>query len=370
MRKKLMFIIWALDVGGAERLLVKLVQRIPLDRYEPVVVCLFWKGAWAPELEEKGIRVVSMGKRKGLDPTILFRLISQIRTESPDLVNTHLWTADLWGRMAAILAGVRRIVVTEQNVDVWKRWYHKAIDRVLFRRTNYVICVSDEVVKFYHSELGVPLGRIRMIPNAIDLGPFDEPAGNGLRSEFGFGREFLFVCAARLHEQKAHEVLIEAAGELRGRGVDGFRVLLVGEGPRRRELEAAVAARKLSGLVSFLGVRQDIPEILAQADAFVLSSDYEGMPLAILEAMAARRPVVATAVGGVPQLVTNGQTGRLVPPRQPTALADAMEALVREPGRAREMGAAGRRVIEQHYEIGSIARTTLALFDECLGSRA
>lgn len=363
-----MFIIWALDVGGAERLLVRLVQHIPRDRYEVVVVCLFWEGVWAAELAQKGIRVVSMGKKKGFDPGILGRLTALIRSEAPDLVNTHLWTADLWGRWAAVRAGVKNIVVTEQNVDVWKRWYHKAIDRLLFRWTRYVICVSDEVVKFYHAELGVPLAKTRMIPNAIDLTPFDAPVTSGLRSAIGCEDEFLFVCAARLHEQKAHEVLIEAVDALRTRGLGGFRVLLVGEGPRQRELEGLVRARQLSELVVFLGVRQDIPDILNQADAFVLSSDYEGMPLAILEAMAARRPIVATAVGGVPQLVAHGETGLLVAPRKPEQLAGAMETLMRDPARGRAMGCAGRRVIEEKYEIGAITRKTLEVFEACLQS--
>lgn len=367
-KKKLMFLIWALDVGGSERLLVKLVQQIPKDRYDITVVCLFWKGVWADELETKGIKVVSMGKRKGFDPWILPRLISLMRREKPDLVNTHLWTADLWGRLSAVLAGVKHIVVTEQNVDVWKRWYNKIIDRVLFRWTDYVICVSDGVVGFYHKELGVPHRKMRMIPNAIDITPFDRPECADFRLVLGRGGEYIFTCAARLHAQKAHEVLFESVELLCLKGVTGFRVNLVGDGERRRELEGLVRAKKLEDRIAFLGLRQDIPAILSQSDAFVLSSDYEGMPLAILEAMAARLPVVATAVGGVPQLVMDGETGYLVPPRQPQALADAMAALLRDKECGRKMGLAGRKIIEERYLISAITEQTLALFEQCFSA--
>ena len=232
----------------------QLVQHIPRDLFDIKVICLTRKGVWAREIEERGIEVVSMGKKVGFDPWILPKLVAFLRREKPDLVNTHLWTADLWARLAAVIAGVPRIVVTEQNVDIWKRWYHKAIDRILFTWTDHLICVSEQVVEFYTTGFGVPKEKTAMIPNAIELASFDggRPL-KGLREEFGCAAdEFLFVCAARLHPQKGHHDLMEAVRLLVAGGHRGFQLLVVGEGPLRTELERLRDAKGLKDWVRFL----------------------------------------------------------------------------------------------------------------------
>ncbi len=371
MKKRILFFIWALEVGGAERLLVKLVRLIPRDRFDVKVVCLTRKGVWAQEVEDGGIEVVSMDKRVGFDPWILPRLVVLLRREKPDLVNTHLWTADLWARLAAVIARVPRIVVTEQNVDVWKRWYHRVIDRILFNWTDRVICVSDQVVEFYTRELKVPSQKTAMIPNAIDLAPFHGASPpRGLREEIGSaGGEFLFVCAARLHPQKRHCDLFEAARLLLAMGCGDFRLLIVGEGSLREELERLSESKGLKSRIHFLGLRQDIPSILLQSDAFVLASDYEGLPLAILEAMAAGLPIVATNVGGVPQVVDDGGNGYLVAPRDPGSLADAMARVAADRETSRRMGDIGKLRVSREYSIENVAARTVDLFDECLQDR-
>lgn len=361
--------VWALEVGGAERFLVKLVQNIPKDEWECKVVCLSRKGVWARELENQGIEVISMDKRTGMDARILFRLRSLIKKQQPDLVNTHLWTADLWGRLAAILAGVKHIVVTEQNVDLWKKWHNKWIDKFLFRWTERVICVADQVARFYHDEFNVPKEKIAVIPNAIDLSLFDRGSlATDLRGSLGVDSgQFVFVCAARLHPQKAHHVLIDATTKLVGQGHKNFRIWLAGDGQLRQQLEECVKEKCIDEYVRFLGIRQDIAQIFMQSDCFVLSSDYEGLPLAILEAMAAGLPIVATHVGGNSQVVETGKNGILVPPRDPTALADAMKTLIDNRDLAREMGNMSRALVEREFSIEMVAEKTTALFKECLG---
>lgn len=368
MKKKIIFITWSLEVGGSERLLVKLVQNIPKDYYEVKVVCVTRKGVWAQELESNGIEVVSMDKKVGLDLKVLFRLRSYLAKEKPDIVNTSIWTADLWGRCAAILAGVDNIIVTEQNVDVWKKWYHKVIDRFLFRWTRYVICVSGDVLNFYHNNFGLSFAKLRMIPNAIDLKLFDiNEKYSGLRNSLNLPNDaFLFVCPARLHPQKAHQVLINAAKILIVQGHTRFHILLVGDGERREELCQLVASEGLSQQVHFLGLRQDIPEILLQCDAFLLSSDYEGLSLAILEGMAARLPIIATDVGGNSQLVQNGINGYLSPPQDPGQLAVSMLKVIVDPDTARIFGLVGREIVEESYSIVKITDLTLKLFEICM----
>lgn len=367
-RPRLCFAIWSFGVGGAERMLIALLKAIPRDAYDLSVVTLKSKGVYAWELEEAGIPVHSLGKARKVDPTAFVRLVTFLRRERPDLLNTHLWTADLWGRLAAILCGVRRIVVTEHNVDVWKSRARRFIDRALFAFTDAAICVGDEVQEFYVREVGVPAEKTVVIPNAIDLSRFAGPSRPGtVRTACGLGaEEFLFACAARLHPQKAHPVLFEAVRLLRKQGAPPFRVLLVGDGPQRAALEELAGRLGLLSEVVFLGARTDVPQILADADAFALSSDYEGTSIAILEAMAASLPIVATDVGANRSVVGDGVAGLIVPPGDPAALAAAMMRLLTDPEAARAMGRRGREVVRARHSIESATRATLELFDRLL----
>jgi glycosyltransferase involved in cell wall biosynthesis len=366
---RLTFMIGTLGIGGAERFLMELVRRIPRERYAVQVVCIARRGPWGERLSAEGFDVVELGKRTGLDFFILARLVRQLRRFRPHLVNTHLWTADLWGRLAALLARTPVVVVTEQNVDVWKRPVHEAIDALLGRGTDAVICVSREVESFYRSK-GVPAEKLHVIPNAIDISAFDGPLVGSLRAEVAAAPDdFLFLSAARLHPQKAQDILLDATRRLADAGHRRFRLLLAGEGSLREPLEARMRELGIAEWVRFLGVRHDLVELLRQADAFVLPSLYEGLPLAILEAMAARLPVIATRVGGCPEVVIDGQSGRLVAPGNADQLAEAMVALMASPARARAMGLEGRRIVEAEYRIERSAARTLALFADCLARK-
>ena len=367
-KPKVIFLIWALAVGGAERFLLNLVQRFPQERFLIKVVCISHKGVWAKLLEEAGIELLTVHKRKWLDLMVLPRLISIFRKERPDIVNTHLWTADLWGRLAAILTGVPYIIVTEQNVDVWKRWYHKMIDKFLFIWTDRVICVSEMVQAFYRDHLHVPQNKLQIIPNAIDLSDFDQSPSSLLArgTRDCHPGKFLFVCVARLVKQKAHEILLYSTNILVGQGFEDFHVLIVGDGELRAHLEKLKDSLSLSEWVSFLGIRTDIQSILSSCDAFILSSNYEGLPLSILEAMAAQIPVIATDVGGNSQVVRNDLNGYLVPPKNPGAFALAMSRLLQDKSKARLMGQAGRKIVETEYNMDISVQATEALFQQCL----
>jgi glycosyltransferase involved in cell wall biosynthesis len=363
--QKVLFCVWALEGGGAERFLVELARRVPRERFEVKVVCLTRKGSFAPDLESAGVSVISLEKRIGLDPLILPRLIGLFRSERPAIVNTHLWTADLWARLAAVIARVPRIVVTEQNVDLWKGSVHRAIDRVLFLATDLVICVSDEVRAFYR-ELGVPESRMRVLPNAIDLAPF--AAAGPREPRPGEPDGFVFLCVGRLHPQKGHAVLLDAVRLLCDSGERRFRLLLAGEGPLRQDLAARAEALGVAEHVHFLGFRSDVPDLLQKCDVMILPSLYEGLPLAVLEAMAAARPVIATQVGGNAGVLEHGVHGLLVPPQDASALAAAMGRLLGDPSGARGMGERGRSRVAERYDIDRVAAETYALFEECIGS--
>jgi glycosyltransferase involved in cell wall biosynthesis len=234
-----------------------------------------------------------------------------------------------------------------------------------------VICVSDMVLAFYRDVMRVSHHKLRMIPNSIDISEFERtgsaPCADGTRNQHP--EKFLFVCIARLVPQKAHEVLLSATDLLVKRGYTDFHVLIVGNGELRSPLEKLRDSLSLSEWVSFLGIRSDIHNILLSCDAFVLSSDYEGLPLSILEAMAAQLPVVATDVGGNSQVVKNKMSGYLVPSQNPDALAVAMAKVLQDPAHAKLMGQAGKRIVETEYDINVAVQATSNLFQSCLDSQ-
>ena len=171
------------------------------------------------------------------------------------------------------------------------------------------------------------------------------------------------------HPQKAHQILIEASNLLVAKGHNNFHVLLVGDGDRKDELRQLVESKGLSKHIHFLGLRQDIPELLLQCDSFLLSSDYEGLSLAILEGMAAGLPIVATKVGGNPQLIQDGVSGYLVPPQVPDSLADAMQKVMDDKKSSINMGKKGRSIVEETYSIETVAIQTVELFETCMSAK-
>jgi glycosyltransferase involved in cell wall biosynthesis len=198
---------------------------------------------------------------------------------------------------------------------------------------------------------GIPREKIRVIQNGLDPLPFERAQRGRIRPALGIGQEeTVLVCVANIRPAKGHEVLLDAAHLLKWESFS-FSLWLVGDGDLRPAIEAKVRASDLNQHVRLLGRRADIPDILADADIFVLASHWEGMPGAIMEAMAAQLPVVATRVGGIPELVVEGETGLLVPPGDAAALATALKRLLTNPDLRRRMGQAGHQRITTHFRL-------------------
>jgi glycosyltransferase involved in cell wall biosynthesis len=359
---KVLFIIWSLEKGGAERFLTSLAKSMDRNKIEPTVCCLNWKGAWAKELEDKGIQVIGLNKRRKIDFQAFIDLVKIIKNGKFDIVNTYLWGADVMGRLAAIFAGVPVIVSTAENVDIWKKWWHRLIDKLLSYRTNKIIAVSGAVKEYYHKKIGIPLAKIIYIPNAIEINRFENIGDTKyLYDEFGLKPEdFILVCIGRLNAQKGHRYLFEALNLLNGRYRG--KILVVGEGPLLENLKLQVANLNLKDKVIFTGKRKDIPQILHLADGLVLPSLYEGLPLCILEAMAAAKPVIATKAGGIEELVVNQETGFIVPAQNPEALASAIRNLMNLADKGKSMGKKGKEIVIKNFSVNYIAETTTDLF--------
>ncbi len=356
-------VIWSLGLGGAEQVVIRLASGVDRRRFEPVIVCLDRPGPFAAQAEERGVEVLAVDKRGPIDVRAVVRLARLFRSRGIEVVHTHLWGANLWGRLAARAARVPVVACTEHNVDTWKRGYHLALDRLLAPAATHLVAVSEEVRTFYERH-GVGRGRWRVVYNGVEVpsAPCQE-RGDAFRA-LGLGPEDRVVgLVGRLVPAKAPEVFLRALASAAPR-VPALRGLVVGDGPSRSAAEAEARRLGLEDRVVFAGLRRDVPEILPGLDALVFSSLREGLSMAMLEAMAAGVPVVATAVGGTPELITHGTTGLLVPPDRPDALAEALVSLLRDASVAGRLRAAARQHIEARFSAARMIEAHEALYAE------
>jgi glycosyltransferase involved in cell wall biosynthesis len=355
-------IIPTLDRSGAEKQMVLLARGLPRERFESEVAVLARLGPLESELREAGVPVTLIGKRFKADPMALARLVRLVRGGRFDVVQTWIFAANVYGRLAARRAGVPVVVTAEMAVDLWKGRSQLAIDRRLARWTDRVVGNSRAVVEFYR-QAGIPEDGLECILSGIaPLGPEAADAA-GVRAELGMPADApLVVFAGRLAPQKGVADLI-AALDLLQHVLPEVRTLIAGDGPLRSELENLAHDFHLHGRVKFLGHREDVPRLLAAADMLVLPSLYEGLPNVVLEAMQLGKPVVATAAPGTTEVVVDGQTGILVPLHTPVELARAMRAVLRDPELAGRLGAAGRARVESEFRAETMVERFAALYE-------
>ena len=335
-----LYIIWSLGLGGAEQVVISLARGLDKSKFRPFICCLNDEGRFSEELKKEGIQVFALNKVKGIDFSVVPKLVKIIRDNNIQVVHTHLWGANFWGRFAANAAKVP-VVITEHNVDVWKSPLHFLIDKYLFKKTDCFIAVSETVRNFYAQKLGVAKERIKVVYNGVDVrnahegrwtrdeGRKDERTKdvhrqqttddrqNTLREEFGIkSDEKVISVIGRLVPQKGIEFFLNAMKEVlnhRPSTMDHrLKILIVGDGLLLESLKLQASSCKLKDKIIFTGFRKDVREILSITDILVLPSSREGLPIILLEAMAEGAIVVATCVGGTPELVQDGENGFLV----------------------------------------------------------
>jgi glycosyltransferase involved in cell wall biosynthesis len=356
-------VIWSLGLGGAEQVVIRLAAGLDRSRFEPIVVCLDQPGVFAPVAEEAGVPVTALGKRGALDARALVRLERLLVRRRVDVVHTHLWGADFWGRMAARAARTPIILSTAHNVDTWKKPYHFVADRLLARVTSRLVAVSDEVRHFYESR-GVGRGRWQVVYNGVADAATRARGRGPAFTDLGIGADSPVVALiGRLVPAKAPSVFLEAVAQASA-AVPDLRALIIGDGPLRASLEERARELGLGARVVFAGLRRDVPELLAGIDVLAFSSEREGLSIAMLEAMAAGVPVVATRVGGTPELIESGASGILVPPGQARALADALAALLTTPALAESMSRAALERVRTRFSLRHMVESYEALYSE------
>jgi glycosyltransferase involved in cell wall biosynthesis len=282
-----------LDRSGAEKQMVLLAAGLPRDRFRVEVAALTRLGPLEAELRHAGIPVTLIGKRLKADPLALWRLARFMAARRFDVVQTWIFAANVYGRLAARRAKVPIIITAEMAVDLWKGRGQFALDRKLAAWTDRVVGNSRAVADFYREQVGLPAEKLVVIPSGIgdEEPPPVDPAG--LRAELGIAAEAPIVLfAGRLAAQKAVDDLVKAADLLQHLRPD-LVWLIAGDGPDRDDLQDMARAFELGRRVRFLGHREDVPRLLALADLLVLPSRYEGLPNVVLEAMRFCKPVVA-----------------------------------------------------------------------------
>ena len=352
-----------LDRSGAEKQMVLLAAGLPRDRFRVEVAALTRLGPLESELRHAGIPVTLIGKKLKADPFALLRLARLMKDRKFDVVQTWIFAANTYGRIAARRAGVPVVVVSEMAVDLWKGRSQLAVDRYLTRWTDVVVGNSRAVAAFYRDKAGVPESKLAVIPSGI--GDDEPPAVDRaeVRRALGIAVDapvVLFV--GRLAAQKAVDDLLSALDVLQHVRPD-LRALIAGDGPLRERLEEHAAAVGLRPSVKFLGHREDVPQLLAASDLLVLPSLYEGLPNVVLEAMRFRKPVVATAAPGTTEVVADGVTGLLVPMRNPVELARAIRRVIEEPGLAQRLGEAGRARVESEFRAATMIERFAELYE-------
>lgn len=371
-RTTILFVVEGFADGGAEGKLCELVGLLDRGRFRPIVCSLGLGEARRGEFERLGVDIHLIPKRaRFVDWKLLRRLAALIRDEEVDIVQTTLFYADVAGAWAAARAGVRNVISWETvSSPKWLRWDRRLAYRWTQRWRRLVVAVSEETRRHVIEKRGIPESRVIVVPYGVDLTRFDARAAPlDLRAELGLpaGAKVL-VTVARLVEEKAHRILLESAPRILAAEPETHFVF-VGEGPLRPALDVQACAGGFADHVHLLGFRSDVPQLLPGADLFVLPSLYEGLPNAVLEAMAAGLPVVATAVDGTPEAVLNGVTGALVEPGDSEALAEAILGLLADPELRQRFGRAGRERVESTFDLARQVRRFEELYESLAPSR-
>jgi len=325
-------------------------------------------------LGEEGIPVFSLGMRRGVpDPRGLVALARIYKTFKPAVVHSHMIHANLLARVARLLAPVPVLISTVHNtLEVGRSFRTERSTHLAYGLTDFLAdlttIVSQEGLRRFVKGKAVRPDKALYVPNGVDTNKYkpSEVARKRLRRELGLGEAFIWLAVGRLEKAKDYPTLLRALAKV-VKAKPEAKLLVAGEGSLREELEGLVTALCLQESVRLLGLRKDIPELMNAADALVMSSAWEGLPLAVLEAQASGLPVVTTAVGAIPDVMRAGETGFLVTPSNPEALAEAMLRLMAlSDSERRAMGARGRERVLREYGIEAIVERWLAIYEESL----
>jgi len=355
-------LIYRLDFGGLETLLAECVNRMPAGKYRHAIVCLTGYTGFASRVTRPGVGIFALDKPPGLAPMTHVKLWKLLRQLRPAVLHTYNFAA-LEYNVTAALAGVPVRVHAEHGRDASDpeglNRKHNLLRSLLIPFIDCYIPVSRDLQRWLRERVGIPEQKNLLINNGVDTDAF-HPAPAARDGEFVIGT------VGRVQDVKDHAGLVDAFLHLRAmvpEHAHRLRLAIVGDGPLLPALKAKVAAAGIQDCVRLPGARNDVAQLMQGFSVFALSSIAEGTPVTLLEAMACGLPVVATRVGGIPDTVVDGHTGRLVAPKDPAALAESLAAYVRQPELIEQHGAAARERAERHYSISAMVAAYTGLYD-------
>lgn len=362
---------WAgsFERAGTQRFLLELLRRLDRERFEPLILSTLKTGELLADIEAMGIPVFQFKTgRRLLSPETVRSLSGAgrlLRRERVAVLDCMLGVTTLFGPVVGRLSGVPVVFNNQRNLSYWMRGrYRNAVYGFVSRRlVDRVLVNSEAARRELRERFSVPDDKIVSVGTGIDIARIDSAEPNGeLVERLGFSGRRIVGIVAKLSQIKGHRYLLEAMRLLLESHPDAS-LMIVGDGPLRSRLEKQTAELGLSDSVRFVGSRDDVASLLKVMSVFVLASTSEGSPNAVLEAMAAGLPVVATEVGGVPEMVSNGRTGVLVPAKDPEAMAAALAGLLDDGERAAAMGRAAREAVEREHDLELVVRRTQDVFE-------
>jgi glycosyltransferase involved in cell wall biosynthesis len=366
---KVLLLSTSMGMGGADKQILSAAGEMQARGHEVLIVSLTHLGPMGLEAQGAGIPTRSLEMRRGFpDPRGLGRLVRIVRTWRPDVLHSHMLHANLMARVLRLFAPVPALVSTIHSIREGGR-----LKRASYRWTNrladHMTIVSEAAADRFITKGIIPKELLSVVPNGVDTDHFRQvPAGarESLRRSLGLDREFVWLAVGRFETAKDYPNMLRGFARVREQQPRTV-LLLAGQGSLREETEALGTTLGLGDGVRFLGVRQDVSELMSAADGYLMSSAWEGMPIVLLEAAAAGLPIVTTRVGGNAEVVREDESGFLVPPRDPDALAAAMLRLIALPGSERQsMGERGREHVQASYGLSRVVDRWLEVYRRVL----
>jgi len=374
--KKLLFYTDTPYVGGAENQMYLLSKFLNKAKYEVVLVCSDYKklSDWASRFEQEGVRVVKLNVAHKHDPRHYFQLKELIKVEVPDIIHVHVWNPASC-RYAFMAANKYKfpVVVTEHDPFELPK-FKKYIKNKLMKRVQKIVTVSNSNYELMQNIFPELKNCTTTVHNGIDTTWFESQLLNfskNKRTEFR-GKEFeadnetkVILSVAELHERKGLKHLIKTLPSILSKN-SNVRLVIAGDGPHKKDLENLIAEQKLTGYIRLLGFRKDIPKIMASADVFVLPSEKEAFGLVLLEAMTAKLPIIASNVGGIPEIIEDGVNGDLVDASNHDIMAEKILELFNNNFKVREYTEAGYAKLQSQFDAKSMAKKYEDIYDQII----
>ena len=367
---KIMQVTYSLDFGGAEKVAIDLASGVNKNEFQTSICGLDYGGKYIPLLDELGIPWYSFNRKGALDYKLWLSLYRLFKRERIVIIQTHHVVQLFNAIIPALLNGVK-IIHTEHEYQSFlnnpKDFYTL---KILCRMCHAFVTVGHNVTEFFEKKKILPKGRIITIPNGVELNACTSANTNYSRREFGFTENHLIIgITARLEWRKDHKTLLQAFAHV-VKKVPRVRLLIIGDGCLKDELNVFAKGLGIDSAVYFTGARGDVNKLLSILDVFVLCSVHEGLPVALLEAMAAGKPVVCTAVGEIPKVIVHGTTGLLLPPSDPKALASALLFMLENDSERIRLGRNAKESVRQSFSLEAMLGRYETLYRTALsGSR-